>query len=280
MPKFDTPEPIVAVIEVPAGHIVIHAGERADTVVEVRPTDESEDADLKVAEQARVEFEGGQLSVRAPRSRLRSLVGRLPSVDVTIELPAGSRVDAKSWGHFRGEGRIGDATFETAAGSIRLAQAGRLKLRTSAGDISVGLASGHADLGTSSGKIRIGTVDGTAVAKTSNGDITIGEVTGDARLKSANGDITVERALGSLEATTAFGNVRIGEVVRSWAHIGTRFGELEIGIAEGTAAWLDVNSQHGMVRSDLDAVDGPGESTETVEVRARTGYGDILIRRP
>jgi hypothetical protein len=34
------------------------------------------------------------------------------------------------------------------------------------------------------------------------------------------------------------------------------------------------------VRSDLDASDSPEQSDETVEVRARTGYGDIVIRRP
>jgi hypothetical protein len=33
------------------------------------------------------------------------------------------------------------------------------------------------------------------------------------------------------------------------------------------------------VRSDLDAAVAPEPSDETVEVRARTGYGDIVIRR-
>ena len=32
--------------------------------------------------------------------------------------------------------------------------------------------------------------------------------------------------------------------------------------------------------SDLRADEGPGEAEETVKVRARTGYGDIVIRRP
>jgi hypothetical protein len=29
----------------------------------------------------------------------------------------------------------------------------------------------------------------------------------------------------------------------------------------------------------MDAADGPGPSDETAEVRARSGYGDIVIRR-
>ena len=60
----------------------------------------------------------------------------------------------------------------------------------------------------------------------------------------------------------------------------TGFGELELGVREGTTAWLDVIAQHGSVRSELNAIDGPQQSDETVEVRARTGYGDIVIRRP
>jgi DUF4097 and DUF4098 domain-containing protein YvlB len=167
-----------------------------------------------------------------------------------------------------------------SAGSIRLDQTGRVKLHTGAGDVSVGRAGGHTDVTTSSGKIRIGEIDGTAVIKTSNGDITVGEVTGDVRLHSASGDITVDRALAAISAKTAYGSVRIGEVVRGAVVLETGFGELELGVREGTAALLDVSSQQGRVRSELNATDGPEQSDETVQVRARTAYGDIVIRRP
>jgi DUF4097 and DUF4098 domain-containing protein YvlB len=280
MPTFDTPKPIVVTIDIAAGHVRINASDRADTVVQVRPSDESEDADVQAAEQTRVEYANGQLLVKAPKNKIRSLFGRPASIDVTVDLPSDSRVDAKAWADFRSEGRIGESTFDTAAGSIRLDQTGRLKLRTAAGAVSVGRSVGHTDVTTSSGKIWIGKIDGTAVVKTSNGDITVGEVTGDVRLNTANGDITVDRALAGLGAKTAFGSVRIGEVVRGSVVLETGFGELELGVREGTAAWLDVSSKHGSVRSDLDASDSPEQSDETVEVRARTGYGDIVIRRP
>ncbi|HYZ55880.1 MAG TPA: DUF4097 family beta strand repeat-containing protein [Streptosporangiaceae bacterium] len=280
MPTFDTPEPIAAIIDVAGGHVRIHASDRADTVVEVRPTDESEDADIQAAGQTQVEYANGQLLVRAPKNKIRSLFGRTASIDLTIELPSGSRVDAKAWGDVRSEGRIGESTFDIAAGSIRLDQTGRLKLRTAAGDVSVGRSDGHTDVATSSGKIWIGAIDGTAVIKTSNGDITVGEVTGDVQLNTANGGITVDRALAAVSAKTAFGSVRIGEVVRGSVVLETAFGDLELGVREGTAAWLDVSSQQGSVRSDLDAIDRPGQAEETAEVRARTRFGDIVIRRP
>jgi DUF4097 and DUF4098 domain-containing protein YvlB len=279
MPTFDTPEPITVTIDIAAGHLWVRATGRSDTVVDVRPTDESDDADVQAARQTRVEFANGHLSVRAPKSKLRSLFGRPPGVDVTIDLPSDSRVDARSWAGMRGEGRLGESTFESAAGAIRLEQTGRLTLRTAAGDVSVGRSVGHTDVRTSSGKIRIGSIDGSAVVKTSNGDITVGEVTGDLRLNTANGDITVERALATVGAKTAFGSVRIGEVVRGSVVLETSFGEVELGVREGTAAWLDVASQSGSVRSHLDAADEPGPSDQTVEVRARTSHGDIVIHR-
>ncbi len=50
MPVFDTPEPIIATIEVGVGDIRIAASEREDTVVEVRPSDSSRSADQQAAE--------------------------------------------------------------------------------------------------------------------------------------------------------------------------------------------------------------------------------------
>ena len=60
----------------------------------------------------------------------------------------------------------------------------------------------------------------------------------------------------------------------------TKIGELEVGIREGSAAWLDVSSGHGRVHNALEAADAPAPSAETVRVRARTTIGDIVIGRP
>jgi DUF4097 and DUF4098 domain-containing protein YvlB len=279
MPTFDTPEPITATIDMGSGHLLIRASDRTDTVVDVRPSNKSDDDDVQAAERTEVDYAKGHLTVKAPKRKLRVVFGRVPSIDVVIDLPSGSHVDAKAWTGVRAEGRLGESSFDTAAGAIELDQTGRLKARTAAGNVSVTEAVGHADVSSSSGRVRIGRVDGTAVVKTSNGDITIGEVTSDVRLNTAYGDIEVDRALATILAKTAFGSVRIGEVVRGSVTLESGFGELELGIRNGTAAWLDVGSGHGIVRSDLDATTQPGASEETAEVRAHTGFGDVVIRR-
>jgi hypothetical protein len=68
--------------------------------------------------------------------------------------------------------------------------------------------------------------------------------------------------------------------VRGSVVLETQIGDLEVGIRDGTAAWLDVSAKAGKVHNALDAADAPEPSAETVEVRARTSVGEIVIRRP
>ena len=278
MPVFTTPEPIYVTIELNIGDARIIAGDRTDTVVEVRPRDDSKAADIRAAEQTRVEYSSGRLLVKSPRQR--NFLGRGNPVDVTIELPAGSQVQGDSgMGEFDCEGHLGECRFKTGMGNIRLDHTSALHLKTGMGNIAVDRASGDADVTTGSGEVRIGDIGGAAVIKNSNGDTVVGEVTGNLRVKSANGRISVDRAHASVMAKTANGNIRIGEVVNGAIVLETAAGELEVGIREGTAAWLDLSSKYGRVRNSLDETDSPEQSEAKVEIRARTSYGDIKIHR-
>jgi DUF4097 and DUF4098 domain-containing protein YvlB len=288
MPVFATPEPISVTIELNAGDARIMAGDRTDTVIEVRPRDDSKASDVRAAEQTQVEYASGRLLVKSRQRNFiyegaRSVIGPgrgSPVVDVTIELPAGSHVQGDTgMGDFGGEGHLGECRFKTGMGNIRLDHTRALHLKTGMGNIAVDRASGEADVTTGSGEVRIGHIGGAAVIKNSNGDTAVGEVTGDLRVKSANGRISVDRAHTSVIAKTANGNIRIGEVMRGAIVLETAAGELQVGIREGTAAWLDVSSKYGRVRSSLDETGSPEQSEATVEVRARTSVGDIKIHR-
>jgi len=281
MPTFPTPEPISVTIDLPNGDVWIIATDRADTVVDVRPNDES---DIAAAEETRVEFSGGKLLIKAPKRSspfgMSWLLGSGDSVDVRIELPAGSSVVGEAGqGGFRCEGPLGDCRLRTDYGDIQLDQVGAVRLTTDSGEISVERVSGTAEITTSCGDVRIGEIAGAAVIKNDHGECELGEVTGDLELNALDGDISIERALGNVEAKTAHGSVRIGEVVRGLVALTTAAGDLEVGIREGTAAWLDVRSMSGTVQSALEPRDGPDQFEETVEVRARSQDGDILIRR-
>lgn len=278
MPSFDTPEAISVTARVEAGSIQFTAGDRLDTVVEVRPRDPKKDQDVRAADQTEVTYASGVLTVRTPKQRY--LVGRTGTVDVTVELPAGSGVDMTgAWAQVLGEGRLGEVRVKTSSGDVRLDTTGPLQLTASHGSITVDRVEGMAEITTSSGSLRVGTVDGPAVLKNSHGTTTIGVATGDLRVSGSNGDIEIRRAEGSVTAKTAHGTLRLGEVARGTAQLETSYGAIEVGVREGTAAWLDVNSGSGQVRNTLTASQAPESTEDTVKVHARTRHGNIDVRR-
>ncbi|MFF3320186.1 DUF4097 domain-containing protein [Streptomyces sp. NPDC003035] len=277
MPSFDTPAPISATARVEAGSIQFVAGDRLDTVVEVQPRNPKKDLDVRTAGQTEVTYAGGTLTVRTPKS---NLFGRTGVVDVTVELPVGSRIDLTgAWTQVLGEGRLGEVRVKTSSGDVRLDTTGPLNLTASHGSITVDRVEGNAEITTSSGSLRVGLVDGSAVLKNSHGTTTLGAATGDLKVSGANGDIEIGRAEASVTATTAHGTLRVGEVASGTVQLETAYGAIEVGIREGTAAWLDVHSGSGQVRNTLTASDAPGQTEDTVKVRARTRHGNIDIRR-
>jgi hypothetical protein len=280
MPTFDTPTPISVTIDIVGGDVRIGAGDHDTTVVTVEPSDAASGEDRKAAEQTRVEYADGRLLVKAPKLRAwlpRSSGG---SVTVTIELPSGSHVQGGgALADFSCDGALGDCRIKTGIGKIRLERAATVKLKSGMGDISVDRATGHAELTTGSGDVRVRTLDASAVIKNSNGDTWVGVAGGDLRLRAANGDIAVDSSLATVGAKCANGDVRLNDIARGSVVLETALGDVEVGIREGTAAWLDVRAAAGRVHNALTAATAPEPASETVEVRARTGAGDVVIRR-
>jgi DUF4097 and DUF4098 domain-containing protein YvlB len=125
----------------------------------------------------------------------------------------------------------------------------------------------------------VDSVDGTAVLKNSNGDVRVARVGGDLRVVTANGDIAVGEAGGSVVAKTARGEIRVSAAARGPVVAETGFGEVEIAIPDGVAAWLDLATGFGQLQNTLEEAGPPGPDDASIEVRVRSGYGDITIRR-
>ncbi|AZQ38263.1 hypothetical protein EJ357_36390 [Streptomyces cyaneochromogenes] len=217
MQKFDTPAPISAVLGIPAGRIRFIAADRADTTVEVLPADASTDRDVKAAEQTRVEYGDGVLRIEVPVKN--QILGPSGSVDVTIQLPAGSHVEAKAAAaEFRGVGRLGDVVLDSAHGSVKLDETDSARLTLLAGDISVGRLGGPGEIGTQKGDIRITeAVRGTVTLRTEHGEISVGAARG---------------VCASLDAGTSYGRIRNtlvntdGAAARLDIHATTAYGDI------------------------------------------------------
>ncbi|MBO3746106.1 DUF4097 family beta strand repeat protein [Streptosporangiaceae bacterium NEAU-GS5] len=217
MQKFDTPSPIAAVLDIPAGRVQFIAADRADTTVEVRPADASKGRDVKVAEQTKVEYNDGVLLIEC--SVKNQFFGPSGSIEVTIQLPAGSRIEAKAASaEFRGVGRFGDVAFEGAHGAIKLDEADSVRLTTSSGDVSIGRLNGPAQVTTNKGDIRIAeAVRGTLMLRTDAGEVSVSAAAGvSATLDAGTSYGRIHNALKNTEgaaaqleihATTSYGDI-------------------------------------------------------------------------
>ncbi|MER6158234.1 DUF4097 family beta strand repeat-containing protein [Streptomyces sp. NPDC001868] len=277
MPSFDTPEPISVTAYVYAGSLHLTASDRLDTVVEVRPRDPKKDQDVRSADQTEVAYASGVLTVTTPKA---NLLGRGGTVDVTVELPTGSHIDVTgAAARVLGEGRLGEVQVNTSAGDVRLDTTGPLRLKASHGTSSVDRVEGPAEITSSTGNVRVGIIEGAAVLKNSHGTTNVGTVTGELRVSGANGAIDIARAEASVTGTTTHGILRVAEVARGTVQLETSNGSIEVGIREGTAAWLDVRSNRGQVRNMVAASQAPEQAEDTVKVRARTNWGNIDVLR-
>ncbi|MFI9332339.1 DUF4097 family beta strand repeat-containing protein [Kitasatospora sp. NPDC052868] len=217
MQKFATPAPIAAVLDIPAGRIRFIAADRADTAVEVLPANAAKGRDVKAAEQTTVEYADGVLRIQAAPAR-NQILGNSGSVEITVQLPAGSRIEAKAASaELRGVGRLGDVAFEAAQSTVKLDEAASARLTVMAGDVAVGRLAGPAQISTQKGDIRITeAVRGAVELRTEYGEIEVGAARGSSasldagtaygRIHNAlrNTDGTPELAI---HATTSYGNV-------------------------------------------------------------------------
>ena len=172
--KFDTPAPISAVLDIPAGRVQFIAADRADTTVEVLPANPSKSRDVRTAEQTAVAYSDGVLRIRTPEPR-NQLSGPSGSLEVTVQLPAGSRIEGKAASsELRGVGRLGDVAIDGAYRQIKIDEAASVRLTAIDGDVEVGRLNGPAEISTARGNIRITeAVRGTVVLRTQSGDISV-----------------------------------------------------------------------------------------------------------
>ncbi|MBO2448954.1 DUF4097 family beta strand repeat protein [Actinomadura barringtoniae] len=215
MQTFATTAPITAVLDVPAGRVQVIASDQAEASVEVQPADASKGRDVKAAEQTTVDFADGVLRVQTEVKNKH--LGSNGSVEVTVTLPAGSKVEGTSAAtELRVVGRLGDLAYDGAYRNIKIDEAASLRLTATDGDVEVGRLNGSADISTQRGDIRITeATGGKVVLKTQSGDITVGAAAGvSASLNAGTTHGRVSNALKNdgaadldIHATTSNGDI-------------------------------------------------------------------------
>ncbi|MFI0241831.1 DUF4097 family beta strand repeat-containing protein [Streptomyces sp. NPDC016845] len=193
MQKFATTAPVSAVLDIPAGRIQFIAADRADATVEVRPANPAKSRDVKAAEQVTVAYEDGVLRIAAAPARNR-LLGSSGSVEVTVQVPTGSHVEAKAAAaEFRGVGRLGDVAFDGGHRSVKIDEATGARLRGLDADITIGRLTGPGEISTQQGNVNI--------AEATGGALTLSTQLGDIAVTAGRG------VSASLDAGTMYGRV-------------------------------------------------------------------------
>jgi DUF4097 and DUF4098 domain-containing protein YvlB len=274
MPAFATPGPIAATVEVAGAQVRVTATDRTDTVVLVEPIGTASRS-IKVAEKTKVEFADGQLSVKTTTPG-----DKFGSVAITIDLPTGSSLVAHlAYSEVNAEGALGASEVHMASGQVQLDRVDALKANISSGEVSIGHIAGRADIDGAAFAMRIGEANGNVGFSSSGGRTWIGHAAADLDLSSASCDFDIDRADGSVTAETASGAIRIGRMTNGQAKLMNGSGNIEVGISEGTAVSVDVNSERGAVHNFVSSQGEPGAADPKVSVFARTRHGDITIQR-
>jgi DUF4097 and DUF4098 domain-containing protein YvlB len=211
MQKFATPTPITAVLDIPAGRLQLIAADRTDTTVDIRPTNPAKNRDVQSAEQTTVTYTDGVLRIHTPTTN--QLFGPSGSLQITIQLPAGSHLEATAAAcELRGVGRLGDLTVEGAYRQIKIDEAASVRLTAIDGDVEIGRLGGPAEISTARGDIRIAeAAGGTVVLRTQSGDISV---------------VAAAGVSAALDAGTSFG--RISNALKN-------NGSVELDIRAGTS---------------------------------------------
>jgi Putative adhesin len=278
MPAYESLAPIEADIDVSSGHVEVIASDRADTAVEVTPTNPGRSGDVSLAREATVTFEDNHLRVRVP-GRLKVLGPGRDSVDVRVELPTGSRATIETGnGSVRVRGKLGATRIVAKYGNVSADRVGDLALVSPHGEADIAEVGGELDVKAAHGHVRIGRIAGAARLRGAHGTLVLGTTEGQVDV-ATSGSLTIERALGDVTARTAYGAIRVLEAEGGVLRLESAYKEVEVGVPAGVAAWVDAASAHGVIRNELTPDPEAAGTDRTIELHLRANWADVLIRR-
>ncbi len=264
---FELSGPINLDCRIGFGNIIVHADENG-TQASVTLTARAADSD--VVERTTVEMRGPTLVVYGPRPRgglfdvplfsrrLRDHDG----MDVDVTVPAGTATRISSYGaDIVVTGRSGSAEIASGSASVRLDDVdGDLRLRYGSGPATVRRVTGSAEVKYGSGKLNLAEIGGALDVTCGSGTLLVGVAHGAVRLRTGSGGATVEVAESDVDLTSGSG-------------------DFSIGLRPGQSASLEVVTGSGRLHSELPVDDVPPSGKDPATIRARTGSGDVHLRR-
>lgn len=277
--EFDAPGSVRLSVTAGAGVVRVDAVDGGRTVVELRPARDGDDAAADLVARSTVEQRGGQVVVDVPRPGA-GFLRRSPGLAITVSVPIGSALEVQAdSADVRASGRLESVRSKTGSGDVALADVGEVNAQSGSGDVELEHAGGSVRVQSGSGDLVLRRVDGACTASTGSGDVRVGRAGGPVQVKSGSGDVSVDDAHGDVAVDTASGDQHVARVRAGQLRANSASGDVHVGVADGTAVWLDVSSLTGSVRSSLEGGDPPADGEDSVELRVVTVSGDVWLSR-
>ncbi|MFL5961054.1 MAG: DUF4097 family beta strand repeat-containing protein [Gaiellaceae bacterium] len=247
---FHTPLPLTLEVSIPSGEIGIETAGEEETYVTV-------DGDERLLEQVEVRQEGNRVVVAM---RGKSKIG--------LSFSLGSLV-------FGNEGLRVQARVPHGAG---------VKVKTASADTEVAGNVDGLDVNSVSGDVRVrGDVADDGQVKTVSGDVDLERVHGDLTVQTVSGDVRVRAIAGSAETKSVSGDIRLESLTAGDVRFSSVSGDIEVGIAPGSALDVDAGSTSGDLSSEVplgsERPHGEEAAAPTVVLRGRTVSGDVRVFR-
>jgi DUF4097 and DUF4098 domain-containing protein YvlB len=268
--QFDTTGPVELVVELGAGSVEARTADTERCTVEVTGPR---------ADEFTIDLRGHTLVVTAPRSGGLFRGGDRHHVHAVV--PERSDLSAKT-GSADAEvtGTWSAVRAKTGSGTFDLENAeSHVVIDTGSGDVRCHRAGADLRIKSGSAEVEVGEVHGSAAVSTGSGDVAIGAAHAAAVVKTGSGDIQVQRAGEDLSLTTGSGTIAIRHARRGSIRARTGSGDVVVGVPDGTPVWTDLSAGSGRVASDLRPLGKPDEGQDHLELRLRTGSGDITLRQ-
>jgi DUF4097 and DUF4098 domain-containing protein YvlB len=278
MYTFNTPGPVDLRVELWQGEVNVVAEDTDTTTVELTPL-RGDAAAREAIENARVEQRGNEIVVLMPKTKGGLFRGR-SEIQAEIRVPTGSnaRIETAS-ADIETEGVLGDIRASSGSGDVSIEAGGDVEVRTGSGDIRVSTVHGTCTIKCGSADVRVETVHGDADVAAGSGDVVIDTVAGSLKVKTGSGDILLQTAGHTVEAMAGSGDLLLKRIEQGRVRVRTGSGDVQIGVADGTAAYLDIMTVTGDVTSDLDGSEAPTDGERTVDINVQSGSGDVVLQR-
>jgi DUF4097 and DUF4098 domain-containing protein YvlB len=279
MRRFSTAKPPRITIDFRAGDINIDTQDVGETTVELRGRSD-DSATRALIDDTVIDERGGDIVVLVPK-RASGLFGRTPELLLDLTAPHGSRLNIKSdSADLSARGSYGESRVASGSGDLSIERlTGSAQIRSGSGDVAVNTAAAALTVGTGSGDVHVDSAEADLTVQSGSGNVVVDAAAGPLKAQTGSGDIELRQADSDVKAQSGSGDVTVKRVTRGRVQAKAASGDLHVGVADGTPAWLDVRTVTGGVSSDLESSDPVGAGEQYVRLDLKTVSGDIDIVR-